>query len=88
MRCIFCKENSDRSKSLEHIIPESLGGKKHTLPIGVVCDKCNNYFAREVEKPFLENELIKLLRFEQSIESKKGIIPPTFGVLNGHPVRV
>jgi hypothetical protein len=54
MRCIFCKNDSSNSKSVEHIIPESLGNTTRTLPKGVVCDTCNNYFARKVEKPFLE----------------------------------
>lgn len=72
MRCIFCMTPCSSSKSVEHIIPESLGGVEHILPRGIVCDKCNNYFAREVEKPFMENEAIKLLRIEEQIPSKKG----------------
>lgn len=88
-RCIFCAEDSSNSKSVEHIIPESLGGKIHTLPLGIVCDKCNNYFAREVEKPFLEHSAIKALRFHEGIESKKGIIPPMQAILNReHEVRL
>lgn len=82
MRCIFCKEDSTSSKSVEHIVPKSMGCKEHTLPAGIVCDKCNNYFAREVEKPFLEETSIKHLRFEAGIESKKGVIPAISGVLN------
>jgi len=31
MRCIFCQEYSTNSKSVEHIIPESLGNKSHIL---------------------------------------------------------
>lgn len=31
MICLFCKENSTNSKSVEHIIPESLGNKYTTL---------------------------------------------------------
>lgn len=89
MRCIFCKQCSDGSKSIEHIIPESLGNKTNTLAQGVVCDKCNNYFAREVEKPFLEHSAIELLRFEEGVESKKGKIPPTNGmILPDSPVEV
>lgn len=88
-RCMFCEEDSSSSKSVEHIIPESLGGKKHTLPPGIVCDKCNNYFAREVEKPFLEHSAIKALRFNEGIESKKGVIPPIQAILNQeHEVRL
>lgn len=82
MRCIFCKEESSSSKSVEHIIPESLGGKSHILKQGIVCDKCNNYFAREIEKPFQEHSSIKALRFDEGLISKKGIIPPMQAVLN------
>lgn len=84
MRCVFCGENSSNSKSVEHIIPESLGGISHILKPGVVCDKCNNYFAREVEKPFLEHSAIKALRFDEGLTSKKGIIPPIPALLNQH----
>jgi hypothetical protein len=41
--------------------------------------------AREVEKPFLENDNIKALRFEEGVVSKKGRIPTVDGVLlNDH----
>lgn len=82
MRCIFCKQDSSNSKSVEHIIPESLGGTKHILDKGIICDKCNNYFSREVEKPFLEAFPTKLLRSEQFIPSKKGNIPPVDAIIN------
>ncbi|WP_312102249.1 HNH endonuclease [Pygmaiobacter massiliensis] len=82
MRCLFCKQDSTQSKSVEHIIPESLGNTHHTLPAGVVCDKCNNYFARKVEKPFLDLSEMQCLRFVESIPNKKGKIPPLYGILN------
>ena len=50
------------------------------LPPGVVCDNCNNYFSRKVEKPFLENPSILALRFHEALPSKRGIIPAVFGV--------
>jgi len=74
MRCIFCKKDSSKSKSCEHIIPESLGNVEHTLPPGIVCDKCNNYFSLKIEKKMLEQPYFTSLRFRQRIESKKGII--------------
>jgi hypothetical protein len=62
---------------------------KHTLPSGIVCDKCNNYFARKVEKPFLEESSMLHLRFEAGIESKRGIIPPINAVLNfKYPIKI
>lgn len=76
MNCIFCKADSSKSKSREHIIPESLGNTKHILPPGIVCDKCNNYFSIKVEKPVLETEYFRHSRFRNNIPSKKGRIPP------------
>jgi hypothetical protein len=76
MYCIFCKNNSSGSVSVEHIIPESLGNSKHILPRGVVCDKCNNYFARKVEKPILDSEYFTHSRFTNYLPNKRGRIPP------------
>lgn len=71
-RCIFCGNDSSCSKSVEHIVPESFGNKSAVLRKGIVCDKCNNYFARKVEQPFLESEPIRKLRQELQLENKKG----------------
>lgn len=75
MICIFCKQPSDRSKSVEHIIPESLGNTEHVLPKGVVCDSCNNYFARKIEKPALESPLFLGQRARQMIPTKRRRVP-------------
>lgn len=75
MRCIFCKQDSATSKSVEHIVPESLGNKEHVLPIGAVCDDCNQYFARKVERPVLESPMFCLLRANMVIPNKRGRIP-------------
>jgi hypothetical protein len=69
------------SRSEEHIIPHSLGNRLHTLRPGIVCDACNNYFSREVERPFLESTEIQRLRFHQGLENRRGRIPPIPGVI-------
>lgn len=79
MRCIFCKEESSASVSIEHIIPEALGNTKHTLPPGIVCDICNNYFARKIEGPLLASMGFKNLRGRQRLQNKRGIIPTQTG---------
>lgn len=79
MRCIFCKADSSTSKSVEHIIPESLGNKKQVLSKGIVCDSCNNYFSHKIEKPVLEMPYFKSLRGRKMIENKKGKIPRISG---------
>ena len=80
MRCIFCKLGSSSSRSAEHIIPESLGNADHVLPPGVVCDRCNNYIAREIEKPLLNSVYFKERRFDLGIPNKKKRIPRLDGV--------
>lgn len=75
MDCIWCKNNSDSSTSVEHILPESFGNTQHILPRGWVCDSCNNYFARKIEKPFLDSDYAKSIRFQMNIPNKRGKIP-------------
>ncbi len=72
MQCIFCHKESSLSKSVEHIIPESLGNKHHFLPKGYVCDECNNYFAVKIERELLEQPYFKSMRFRNEILTKKG----------------
>ena len=35
MRCLFCKQDSSSAKSIEHIIPESMGNTKLILPLDI-----------------------------------------------------
>lgn len=79
MRCIFCKKDSSNSKSVEHIIPESLGNKRNILSKGVVCDSCNSYFGSKIEKTVLEMPYFKSLRGRLMIENKKGKTPRIMG---------
>ena len=75
MKCIFCKVDTTNDRSIEHILPESLGNTEHWLPAGIVCDKCNNYFAIKIEKPLLESSYFKLNRGSQEIFNKRGRLP-------------
>lgn len=83
MRCIFCKQPSDTSRSVEHVIPESLGNHTLVLAAGSVCDPCNNYFSRKVEAPFLNAPWIRMLRHEQGIASKRGRVPTMRAIAPG-----
>ncbi len=88
MRCLFCKTPSDNAKSVEHIVPESLGNKRHVLPKGAICDGCNNYFSREVEGPVLSHPSLKNLRAWYREPSKKGRFPALTGVHIGTEIEV
>jgi hypothetical protein len=83
MDCIFCRKGNS-FKTVEHVIPESLGNVDHVLPKGVVCDACNNYFAVKVEKPLLEMPYFINLRQRNLIRSKKRRLVPD-KVLFPHP---
>lgn len=80
MRCIFCKDDSTTSRSVEHVIPESLGNTEHTLRPGIVCDKCNNYFAHSVEGPLLSDPFFRQQRFQSAVTTKKGQPPRVLGI--------
>jgi hypothetical protein len=82
-RCIFCCQNSERSRSVEHIVPQSLGNTKYVLRPGIVCDGCNNYFAVKIEGPLLSSGFFKHLRFRQMVPSKKGRVPVLDDLLSG-----
>lgn len=70
--CIFCHKDSSTSKSVEHIIPESLGNKEHILPKGYVCDACNNYFSVKIEKELLSQPYFASMRRRNDIRTKHG----------------
>lgn len=88
MRCIFCKQPSSASKSVEHIIPESIGNKRHVLPRGIVCDGCNNYFSRKVEGPLLSHESMRNLRAWYRVPNKNGDHPSLAGTLIGPDIDI
>lgn len=81
-RCLFCLQDTSTSVSVEHIVPESLGNTTIVLPRGFVCDRCNNYFARKVEGPFLTSPAILALRHMEGVRNKRGRIPGMDVVLN------
>ncbi|GAB6848202.1 hypothetical protein JCM10599A_20060 [Paraburkholderia kururiensis] len=63
------------SVAIEHVIPESLGNTKLTLPKGTVCDRCNNYFATHIEQPILQSNEFLYLRFNQELKNKRRKVP-------------
>lgn len=81
MTCLFCKNPSHESKSVEHVIPESLGNKEFILKRGIVCDKCNNYFANKIERHVLDIPFFKQYRHDLNIQNKKGRIPSKSGFM-------
>lgn len=83
--CIFCERDASASKSKEHIVPESMGNVLHTLAAGIVCDGCNNYFARKIEGPLISGPYFSYRRSEQLIPNKRGLVPKYRGFFSAGP---
>ena len=79
---------STNSKSVEHVVPESLGNIDFTIPCGHICDKCNNYFATHIENEFLNIEFIKMLRSFHRAISKNGKIPDLDALFAGEETKI
>lgn len=71
--CLFCR-GSGPFNTVEHIVPESLGNDSDILE-GLVCDKCQNYLGRKIEKPALEKTPFAFWRSFLGIKTKKGKLP-------------
>lgn len=69
-------------------MPESIGNRRRTLPASVVCDACNNYFARKVEQPILNHSWMRNLRAWQQVPNKKGTYPSIVGHIAITNVRI
>ena len=73
-KCIFCLESDTYFTTKEHIVPESLGNEDDILE-DYVCDKCQNYFGREVESFVLCKSPIGFWRTLYGTKNKKGNHP-------------
>jgi len=73
MKCLFCESNGPFN-TVEHIIPEALGNDDLVMS-GHVCDACQSYFGKEVEKYVLSKTPIGFWRVFLAIRGKKGKLP-------------
>lgn len=66
---------------IEHIIPESLGNNAYTLPKGIVCDTCNQYFSK-LDNYFCHYHLTAATKLLFLNNTKKGN-PPSLPLQKG-----
>jgi len=71
--CLFCRKTGI-FQTREHIVPESLGNDTDILE-GVICNSCQNYFGKELEKAALEQTPIAFWRSYLGIRTKKKHLP-------------
>lgn len=72
-QCLFCRTQGNFG-TREHIVPESLGNDTDILE-GVICNSCQNYFGKEIEKAALEKTPIAIWRTYLGIKTKKKHLP-------------
>lgn len=68
--CIFCRKEGS---SLEHVIPEGIGGRK---TIDRVCKPCNSDFGTRVDGPLINHALIEIVRARLGIAGKTDVPQP------------
>lgn len=73
-KCIFCLSEGDIFHTIEHIVPESLGNTDDILE-DCVCDKCQNYFGKEIENYVLAKTPFGFWRTIAGTINKKGKQP-------------
>ncbi len=75
-RCIFCRQTNNPFTTVEHILPESIGGGDWaTLPEGLFCDVCQNRFGSEIEQQAIGDYPFSFFRTFLGIPTKKGKAP-------------
>ena len=70
-KCIICNEKKTKF-SIEHVIPDSLGG---TIKCFQVCETCNNLLGKKIDAPFTETIPQYLFRIKHNIKGKRETIP-------------
>jgi hypothetical protein len=73
--CIICLSADGPFTSREHIISEALGNVDLILPVGVVCDRCNNGVCARLDKALIDFPVIQLMRVVHGLPSKAGKLP-------------
>jgi hypothetical protein len=56
--------------------------------VGVVCDQCNNYFARKIEEPILSHPSMRNLRAWYQVPNKRGKYPSLKGHIAGTDITI
>ncbi|MDP2307568.1 MAG: HNH endonuclease [Pseudomonadota bacterium] len=69
--CVYCRGSAADAIGREHVLPESLGNPDWMLPLGFVCDPCNNRLGSVVDAPFTSAG-VGALRMMLGVPGKRG----------------
>jgi hypothetical protein len=79
MICIYCRRESTASKGVPHVFPEAFAQNRTVLPIGSVCDPCNNYLGHELDSVFVSHPVISALAQFLRFPGKSGKLRKQLG---------
>ncbi len=79
MRCLYRCESGAGSTQEYHLYPKSAGPLEVKLRKGLVCDRCNQYFGRKLEKYFVERHPGTRFRLGMNYRTHKGKRPVLVG---------
>ena len=74
-RCLFCLDTAGPFTSEEHIIPEGMGSYDDVLPVGYVCDACNNGVLSQLDQALVNCGLFSVQRVLFVPYTKQGTFP-------------
>lgn len=72
-RCIYCLESSGSSKNVPHALPEAVYRGGPAFPVGVICDKCNEYLGTKLETMLVKHPVVSMQMQSYGIPGKKGV---------------
>ena len=75
--CLFCRASDGGFTSLEHVVAEALANVQAVLPVGVVCDRCNNGPLSELDQTVSDFFPLRIARTMWGVPGKSGTIPET-----------
>jgi hypothetical protein len=70
--CIYCKVDSSSSVSVPHAFPQGLAQNRLVLPVGVECDRCNQYAGRRLDENLIRYPVISVAIQIVGAPGKKG----------------
>jgi HNH endonuclease len=82
VRCFYCLEDSSRSRSVPHVIPEALLKNSVVLPVGAVCDACNHYFGHELDATLVSHPVVSLVVQFLRLPGKRGNVRDRVGLVD------
>ncbi len=69
MRCIYCLDDKDSPKRVEHVIPQSFGVFKNNLVLlDIVCEDCNQFFGDALEISLARDTIEGMQRYNFQVK--------------------